>query len=44
MKISSFVKIALAFALIGTAVTGTIAMQKEQSIVLAGDPSQWLRF
>lgn len=43
MKINMFVKLALAFALIGSAVAGTMAMQKEERIVLAGDPTQWKR-
>ena len=43
MKISSFVKVALALALIGGAAIGTVAMQEEKRIVVAvkGDPTQW---
>jgi len=43
MRLSSFVKVALALALVGGAVFGTVAMQKEQRIVVAvkGDPTQW---
>jgi hypothetical protein len=43
MKISSFVKVALALALIGGAVIGTVATQKDERIVVAlwGDPTQW---
>ncbi|MFC4175142.1 hypothetical protein ACFOYU_24275 [Microvirga sp. GCM10011540] len=43
MKINMLVKLALAFALIGSAVVGTVAMQKDERIVLAGDPTQWER-
>lgn len=43
MKIKMFVKLALAFALVGSAVAGTLAMQKDERIVLAGDPTQWER-
>jgi hypothetical protein len=43
MKIKMFVKLALAFALLGSAVAGTMAVQKDERIVVAraGDPTQW---
>ncbi|HST95443.1 MAG TPA: hypothetical protein VLJ78_11770 [Microvirga sp.] len=43
MKITTFVKFALAFALIGSAMAGTMAIQKDDRIVVAraGDPTQW---
>jgi hypothetical protein len=43
MNFNSFLKVALALALAGGAVFGTVAMQKEQRIVVAvkGDPTQW---
>jgi hypothetical protein len=43
MKIKMFVKLALAFALLGSAVAGTMAVQEDERIVVAraGDPTQW---
>jgi hypothetical protein len=43
MKIKMFVKLALALALVSSAVAGTLAMQKDERIVVAraGDPTQW---
>jgi hypothetical protein len=43
MKINMLVKLALAFALVGSAVVGTMSFQKDERIVLAGDPTQWKR-
>ena len=43
MKINMLVKLALAFALVGSAVAGTMMFQKDEKIVLAGDPTQWKR-
>ena len=39
MKIKMFVKLAL----VGSAVAGTMAIRKDERIVLAGDPTQWER-
>jgi hypothetical protein len=43
VKINMFIKLALAFALIGSAAAGTMSFQKDERIVvaLAGDPTQW---
>ncbi len=43
MKLTICIKIALAFALIGSATTATMSFPKSEGIVVsrAGDPSQW---